>query len=243
MDARGKWYVRSKSYYSFGTTLHGVLQRFHDEGDQGVKTVDEAMAALEESWIEAGYQSQDEMMLALAEGKRMVGAYVERVKRAAVTTRTMFVEKLLRKDLGDFVLLGRVDRVDEHEDGRLEVIDYKSGRETVGEDDVRYDLAMGCYQLLLSHAFPEREVFCTVVALRTGIRASAAMSGEELTEFERDLQKLGGIVLGMEWGEDLPVWKERLCPTCDFLPLCGKAEGFLPEARLPGGFAGDSEGE
>ena len=30
VDDRGKWYLKAKSYYSFGTTLHRVLERFHD---------------------------------------------------------------------------------------------------------------------------------------------------------------------------------------------------------------------
>ncbi|HCE00424.1 MAG TPA: hypothetical protein DER07_05235, partial [Armatimonadetes bacterium] len=57
VDERGRWYIRSKSYFSFGTTLHKVLQRFHDSRDAGVQTVGQALAAYEESWIEAGFES------------------------------------------------------------------------------------------------------------------------------------------------------------------------------------------
>ncbi|MEZ5163756.1 MAG: PD-(D/E)XK nuclease family protein [Fimbriimonadaceae bacterium] len=93
IDSRGKWYLRSKSYYSFGTSLHSVLQRFHDSGDTGVTTTAEAVAALEESWVQAGYESQEQMMQALGEGKEIVEKYVEESLAAPVTAKTLFVER------------------------------------------------------------------------------------------------------------------------------------------------------
>ena len=67
VDARGKWYLKAKSYYSFGTTLHKVLERFHDSGDVGVTTVGDALKVYEESWLEAGYASPEEMQEAFEE--------------------------------------------------------------------------------------------------------------------------------------------------------------------------------
>ena len=64
-------------------------------------------------------------MQAMSEGKAIVEKYVEAVATLPVTAMTIWVEKQLRADLGPFVLLGRLDRVDEHEDGTVEVVDYK----------------------------------------------------------------------------------------------------------------------
>ena len=41
---------------------------------------------------------------------------------------TIATEKTISCDMGRFKLSGRVDRIDRHADGRLEIIDYKSGR-------------------------------------------------------------------------------------------------------------------
>jgi RecB family exonuclease len=72
-----------------------------------------------------------------------------------------------------------VDRVDEHHDGALEIVDYKSGRESVTEEDVAGSLALGVYQLLLKRKYPDRRVFATLVALRTGSQASHELSGTD----------------------------------------------------------------
>lgn len=225
VDPRGKWYVRSKSYYSFGTSLHHVLQRFHDNEDTGVTTTDEAIAALEESWIDAGYSSQDEMMQALAEGKDVIQTYVERTAKEPVTAQTVFVEKMFRADLGPFVLIGRIDRIDETEEGTYDIVDYKSGRQSVSEQEVHDDLAMGCYQLILRHQFPDRPLQATIIALRTGDRASASLTEGELQVFTQDLLALGDEILTRDWENHRPTPK-ALCPRCDFLALCRKDPEF-----------------
>jgi len=225
VDPRGRWYLRSKSYYSFGTTLHAVLQRFHDSGDQGVTTSHEAVAALEESWIDAGYTSQEEMMEAQAEGKAIVEDYIEAVQRQPVTAQTLFVEKSVRLDMGEFVLLGRIDRVDEHDDGTLEIIDYKSGRHAVTEEDVASDLAMACYQLMVRDMFPGRRVVASIVALRSVSKATASMTDEEAEAFVSDLRFIGHEILNRDYENMWPKPK-ALCPSCDFLRLCLKSPDF-----------------
>lgn len=225
LDPRGRWYIKSKRYYSFGTSLHAVLQRFHDSDDLGVTTTGEAVAALEESWIDAGYSSQEEMMEALAEGKGIVEDYVEEVKREAVTAKTLFVEKTFRIDMGDFELVGRIDRVDERDDGVLEIIDYKSGRQDVSEHDVASDLAMGCYQLMVRAAYPGKNVIATIIALQTHKRASASLTEDAAHELDCDIRFIGREILFRDY-ENLVPRPKALCHRCDFLPLCRKHPEF-----------------
>lgn len=232
VDERGKWYLRSRNYYSFGTTLHRVLQRFHDAGDQGVQTVAQAVAAVEENWIEAGYRSQEEMQEALGLGKEIVATYVETQLSHPTEGMVLLIEKQLRKDLGPFVLLGRVDRVDQLPDGTLDIIDYKSGRQTVSSEDIAHDLAMGVYQILVAHKYPDQPVQATIIALRSGVRATASLDADQRAELETQLTKLGSEILDRDYEELVPVYKD-LCPNCDFLPLCRKHPEFLePESGV-----------
>jgi hypothetical protein len=69
IDPKGRYYLRSKHYYSFGTTLHRVLQQFHDASETGVATVGDAVRAMEENWVSAGYTSAEHMAEAAGEGR------------------------------------------------------------------------------------------------------------------------------------------------------------------------------
>jgi putative RecB family exonuclease len=217
--------MRAKSYYSFGNSLHRVLERFHDAGDAGVETTHEALAALEESWLDCGFSSPDEMADAYGEGKAIIERYVEEHSVAKAGVNTLFVEKLLKSDLGEFILVGRADRIDEHEDGTLEIVDYKSGRESVCAGDVADDIAMGCYQLLLRRLYPDRPVKATIVCLRSGEQATHQMSEEELSEFTFALTDIGHRMLCHDYFELEPTFK-GLCRQCDFLTLCRKHQDF-----------------
>lgn len=205
--------------------MHKVLQRFHDSGDRGVETIYEALAAIDEDWIDAGYTSGTEMMEARGEGREIIQAYIDDLESRPGLGTVLFVEKTLRYDMGEFSLVGRLDRVDEHSDGTLEIIDYKTGRTSVTQDEVETDLALSCYQLLLKHAYPERRVIATMIALKGGMRASAEVSEEDLTTFEKDLHQLGIEILNRDFYEVEPVWKP-LCGSCDFLTLCRKHPEF-----------------
>lgn len=219
VDPRGRYYSRAKSYYSFGTTLHRVLERFHDAADAGVTTTHEALAALEESWISAGYQSAQEMQEALGEGKAIVESYVDQVHIAPRPTKTLAVEREMRLDMGRWDLLGRIDRLDEHPDGALEIIDYKSGRREMTEEDARCDLALACYQILVRAAHPDRRVFASLLSLRSGALVSAELTDEEAEEVRRDLLFIGDEMLDRDYESITPI-RKPLCDTCDFLPLC-----------------------
>jgi hypothetical protein len=135
---------------------------------------------------------------------------------------------MLRLDLGEFVLTGRIDRLDEWPDGTLEIVDYKSGRGGVTREDVASDLAMACYQLLATHNYPDRPILATIHALRSGERASWSMPKDELAAFSEDIRALGIEILNRDWEVVTPAWKE-LCPECDFRPLCLKYPDFREE--------------
>lgn len=231
VDPRGRPYLRSRSYYSFGTSLHRVLERFHDANDAGVSTVGDAMRIFEETWVDAGYRSQEEMEQAQGYGRRIVQEHVERTLARPTEGRVLAVERRFRTEYEDFALLGVVDRLDVYPDGRLDVVDYKSGRADVSEGDVRGDVAMGTYALLVRKVYPDRRITASIHALRTGKSATVEFDPETIETFEMDLLELSRTILGTEWDEKAPVPK-TLCRSCDFLPLCSRDPRYDP-AEIP----------
>ncbi len=221
IDKIGRFYLKSKSYYSFGTTLHHVLQEFHGQG--GTQSVEEMQTTLGSSWVGAGYETAEQEKEHKEQGEAIVTAYHSAHReRVTAQVETMATEKTLTCDMGAFKLSGRVDRIDKHPDGTLEIIDYKSGRWETTPEEVAGSLAMNVYQLILKKLYPENEVFGTIYCLRSGITASAMLEGEALAEFERDILTLCAEMMNRDdWGEILPVPVDS-CQTCDFLPRCSR---------------------
>lgn len=222
VDKRYLWFVRAKSYYSFGMSLHSALERLRDSDDAGVQTTGEALAALEENWMTAGYASPEEAAEALAEGRVLLEGYIADAEAEAGAT-TLFVEKDLQRDMGEWVLAGRVDRIDEHPDGRIEIIDYKTGSQSA-ESPV-FDIAMGCYALMVRELFPDREISTSIVSLRDRSRSTAVRTDDELAEFEHDLRKLATEILHRDYPTIDPKAKP-LCLNCDFVRVCATVPEF-----------------
>ncbi|MBX3119400.1 MAG: PD-(D/E)XK nuclease family protein [Fimbriimonadaceae bacterium] len=230
VDGSGRFYMRAKSYYSFGTVLHNVLQRLHDPFDAEVQTAEQAVEALKSGWIEAGYESPQAAAEALVEGEKIIQKQAEAVMAGDKEVTTLLTEKMLRMEMKGWDLIGRIDRVDERPDGSIEVVDYKSGRLTVEAQDVASDLAMNCYQLMLRKMYPGRRVFGTILALRTGDTASYALPDEDVEPLTRDMQIIGDEILTTEFYELEPKVLD-ICPECDFLELCMKHPEFAEEYR------------
>ncbi|MEI6513154.1 MAG: PD-(D/E)XK nuclease family protein [bacterium] len=225
IDPRGKFYMRSKPFYSFGTTLHRALQRFHQSGGAGVSTLQDVIADYESVWVDAGYESEESSQEHHELGKRFLESYVQAEEEAVITSHTLFVEKQLRKDMGDFYLVGRIDRVEEYDDGRIEIVDYKSGRTNILPEEVKTDLAMSIYQLLARYHYPEQENFATIIALRDNSRGSASLSNQELDELESDILFLANEILNADYMNLSPIYKP-ICRDCDFNPLCRRDTEF-----------------
>ncbi|MBC8103565.1 MAG: PD-(D/E)XK nuclease family protein [Cytophagales bacterium] len=228
IDKVGRFYHRARAGQAFGHSLHRALDAFHLAGGAEAVPAETLTASLEALWITKGYAGEEQEHEYRAEGVRILQEY-HAAQQAALTEATaredapphlLFTEKTIRVDLSPEVALsGRIDRVDEHHDGALEIVDYKSGRDAVTVEDVEGSLALGIYQLLLKQKYPERRVFATLVALRTGARASHELSEAGHTHLFADCLETGDAIRNKDWEGVLPVVNEH-CPYCDFLPHC-----------------------
>lgn len=224
IEKLGRFYRRPRAGFSFGATLHNVLEEFHARGGVEAVPVERLTEALAEKWQSQGYQSKEQEAAYKLEAERILSVYHAAAEKAAQSPdpppHVLLTEKTLSQDLSpEIKLSGRVDRVDEHHDGTLEIVDYKSGREFVTEDDVRSAPAMSVYQALVKHAYPDRDVKATIVALRTGASASHALTDDERTDLLAECLDTGEYLLRKDWDGVLPVLNDH-CPDCDYRPHC-----------------------
>jgi putative RecB family exonuclease len=161
---------RARSYFSFGTSLHGALQEFHEQGGAETQQVGDLLGQLQTSWVDAGYASAEDQAARLELGQQMLVSYfeAETMRHAAEEkpAETLFVEKTLTAPANGYSLTGRIDRIDRRADGLLEVVDYKSGSYLPDAEELAEDLAIAIYQLLVARAFESPAVLGTIYNLK-----------------------------------------------------------------------------
>lgn len=222
VDKVGRWHHRAQAGWAFGSTLHQTLQSFHDEGGAATVSREDLVERLDQTWISSGYRTPGIEDAHRAAAERILENYHDAAAERADATRTFLTEKMLKFDMGPFILTGRIDRIDEHVgDGALEIVDYKS-RVNITEVEVKEALAMSIYQLLVKRLYPDRRVFATIHALVGGVTASASYTDDELDALEDDIRGVGIEILERDFEAVRPVPIPGECVGCDFLKVCEK---------------------
>ncbi|MFC3687641.1 RecB family exonuclease [Aquipuribacter hungaricus] len=184
--------------------------------------------------VAATPQGEDEARW-LAEAERLVGRWfeLEDPTRLEPDGREVFVEHQVSEEL---VLRGIVDRVDVAPDGRIRIVDYKTGRAPSEAFEQRALFQMKFYALLLWRTrgrVPSRVQLVYVGG--QGQTLPLDVDEAQLLAFERTLLQLWrAIRTAAETGD----WRPnpgRVCRWCDHAALCPTTGGTpppLPEDAL-----------
>ena len=222
IEKLGRFYRKPRAGFSFGASLHNVLEQFHAKGGAESVTVETLTETLAAKWQSQGYKDAQQEQTYKAEAVKILETYHARAVEVPISEipTLLYAEKTLNAPLSpEIVLSGRVDRVDEHPDSALEIVDYKSGREVVEPEHVAGALAMSIYQALLKHHHPGRRVFATIIALRTGSQASHEQTEAEREWLLADCLETAETLKNNDWESVLPVLNDH-CPDCDYRPHC-----------------------
>ena len=116
-----------RSYFSFGNTIHKVLEVFYDPYKNFVELKKAPykymMELLDSCWLSQGYTSKTEEIKAKREAKRILTNFYR--KSIFAFQPALFVEKSFSFEIERFELKGRIDRIDERS-GHFTVVDYKT---------------------------------------------------------------------------------------------------------------------
>jgi putative RecB family exonuclease len=199
--------------FALGGSLHRTLEAFHREGP--TENVADLLSQFTSAWSTQGFRDVAEESEHFTAGEEMLRRYFEEAVRSE--RETVFVERTFSLEYPRYVLFGKLDRLDRLPSGELEVVDYKSGRRTVSEEDVRGSLALALYQLVVARTYPMEPVRAAIYCLRTGATASVLRSTEELSELEEGFRSLAERILDEV---DYAPTPGPHCAECAFQRIC-----------------------
>nr|WP_052314001.1 RecB family exonuclease [Nocardia thailandica] len=164
----------------------------------------------------------------VAEVRELLDAYytLEDPTRFDAHSREERVEAALP---GDIPLRGFVDRIDIAPDGRLRVVDYKTGRSPGPLHEAKALFQLKFYALMILRTRDIVPAQLRLIYLADRRILTYAPDREELDRFERLVAALWtAIRAGGETG-DFPPSKSSMCKFCEFQSLCPEFGGTVPE--------------
>lgn len=204
---------------SFGTSVHNALQVFYQmyKADDTVG-LEQLIEQLHKMWIPLGYASQAHERRMKKEGEEMLTKfYTEHHKPGIVIVD---LEKLFRIKISDQVYVsGKIDRVDQLEDGSIEIIDYKTGAKP-NEKELKDNIQLATYLMAAGEKSlynkPAAQVVLTFYYLQDNAKISMKKSDEDILKTkERILQSTAQMATG-EYKPTVGIH----CSFCPFKMIC-----------------------
>ena len=215
----------------FGILIHQVLQRFHTEvlrgeaaGAPGFSptasgppgSLDRLLFLFEAGWRRTGFGSSDDELQYRDRAVAALARYHERQRQAQ--SRPVWLERGFSFAIGDHQLRGRVDRVDQREDGSYELIDYKTG-EAGGRHDDGVQLAL--YRLAARSAWQVESDAASYWYVLDDERVTVPAAPDDAERVERTVLEVGAGIEGQDF-EPRPSYE--ICSWCDYRLICPASE-------------------
>jgi len=209
--------VPPSSAASFGESMHKTLRDFYQEIRDGRKlSKTDLMKMLEINWSPVGYASKAHENKRKKQGERMLADFYE--KFDAKTIPKDLEQPFIIKVSPQLKIGGKIDRVDEKE-GKLEIIDYKTGR-VLDQNDIDKSLQLTVYALAATdgglYGRKAKDVILTFYFLETTEKKSTKRTVEQLKQARNELLEKAKEIEKSNF-EPTP---SNMCDYCDFKLLC-----------------------
>jgi putative RecB family exonuclease len=249
-------YAKTSPAMLLGNAVHDALQLFFDisKVPMADRTYDRLCGLFREAWAGRGlfarnlYKQTEAREQAFAKDRASEKAWGEKGLnilfrffstadvKAVPLTAEQFHEVMLSPDV---TLGGKIDRIDRLPDGRLVVLDYKTGKPPLKQSAdalAKDDIQLAAYAVLVTKKFRGKVARCEYLYLDHELKLGYEPSDDLIAAKEAEILDLCRKVLGDETFEPTP---NNLCPWCEYKTLCPKGTEWETSHGAPAVAAGD----
>jgi RecB family exonuclease len=187
-------------------------------------------------WLSEGFSGPEQSAAARERAAVWVEEYLLRVE---AEREPIGIERTVAARTTRLAVSGRVDRIDVDPDGRLVVVDYKTGRRAPDADDARSSLALALYAVAAARTLRREcsrvelhHVPSGTVAVHEHTEQSLTRKVAEAESIAYDAHRADTAFAAGRNGDDVfPPQPSRLCTWCDYRRHCAEGLAAAPEAE------------
>jgi RecB family exonuclease len=206
---------KPRHFFSFGQSVHLALEFFYGVKVPEPPSLPDLLKNYKEIWVSAGYKDESQELEYFEEGKRILTEF--HGKHAKDYHVPFFVEYAFNFEVDGVPVTGRIDRVDKLPDGKLSVLDYKTGKK-LATGRLEIDAQLTMYQLACEKMLGAEVGELVFYHLPTLKQHRAARRPPALVEELTARIVTTAESITKEKFEPRPA--EAVCRWCDYKPIC-----------------------
>ncbi len=206
---------------SFGISVHSVLREFYLRKMRGENTNEISLEELlKRYWIKEGYDTKEHMQSAFEQAKTSLVNFVN--TNGNKTTVPLGLEIPFSFFLPNLKVSGRIDRVDQLEGGKIEIIDYKTGYNIPDTKKMDKDLQLSLYALAAAE-IPDKmfnrkpeDVVLSLWYVENDMKISTTRTAEQLEVIKQQIVEKVAEISTSSFACSGGI----LCKNCEYKMLC-----------------------
>ena len=214
--------------------MHLVLEQLFDLADEQ-RTLSTAQSLVADAWqsllaSDEAYRDligPDELADWHGQAEALLDSYfkMENPSRVEPERREFPVEFQIADDL---VLRGLVDRIDRDDEGRLVIVDYKTGKAPSPQYEAKAMFQMRFYALVIWRSTGEMPSQLRLMYLGDGQVLVDRPDESDLLNTQRRVLALWDAIKSAHRAGEFRPRPSTLCSWCNFKPLCPAHDGVMP---------------
>ncbi|MBI5200179.1 MAG: PD-(D/E)XK nuclease family protein [Elusimicrobia bacterium] len=217
-----------KWFFSFGQSVHKALEFFYSIPALPAPTLERLLQEYKDGWLKAGYKDAEQEREYLEDGERILREFY--AKNIKTFKLPLFAEYKFELEVEGVPLLGFVDRIDKLDNGKLHILDYKTGK-AIPKERLQADRQLTMYQLAVEKLIGAEVESLTFYHLPTNKELTVGPRAAAQIDALKDT--IVTVNDGIQASRFDPTPDEGKCRWCDFKPHCPAFRPGFYGAPLP----------
>lgn len=212
--------TKARPYFDLGSSVHAVAEHLTKLQMEGAEPTEElAFKILAKEWNASSFQSETQENQAKEKAKEMIKTYLKWISENK--NSPVAAEQPFRIEIEGVPFTGFIDRVEKTPEGKLAVVDFKTGGVYENSKSIRVDPQMNIYALGVKKQYGELPEKTSLFYLKHDKIVDNPIEKSQVESVKETIGDIVKSILNEEF-EATPGY--QVCRNCEYWSICDEKQ-------------------